>query len=117
MSDFPWRVRNYLRRFVDEGRVTTLIWFLLASYAIAGIEWTLSPANAHFFWLPNSLSFSAYLIVLSVFASAWLAVVIGGFIKCGWAGLLMLIPIKWGLFPVYLIFMIYWSCVVHGACI
>jgi hypothetical protein len=116
MSDFTWSVRDYLRRFLDEGRLTTLIWFLLASFAIAGIEWALSPQIARLWFPPISFSDRAYFTVLSVFAFLWLAVAIAGLVKCGWAGLLILIPIKWGLLPVYMIVMLVWSCT-HGNCI
>jgi|tagenome__1003787_1003787.scaffolds.fasta_scaffold20970554_4 hypothetical protein len=115
MNEFNWRVRDYARRYVDEGRIKTLVWFLIASFAIAGIEWALSPFVIRS-WLDVSLSDRTYFVVLFIFASFWSAVVIAGFLKCGWAGLLMLIPIKWGLFPVYMIVILSLACA-SGDCL
>jgi hypothetical protein len=40
------------------------------------------------------ISDGMYFAVSFALALLWLGVVIAGFIKCGWAGLLMLIPVK-----------------------
>jgi hypothetical protein len=116
LSELAWRTRDYFRRYVEEGRIKTLIWFLLASFAIAGIQWALSPPIASS-WFPVHLTDKGYFILLFAFAFLWLAVITAGLIKCGWVGLLMLIPIKWGLFPVYLIVMFYWSCAAGHGCL
>jgi hypothetical protein len=116
LSELGWRTREYLRRFVEEGRVPTLIWFLLASFAIAGIEWALSPAFYRF-WLDIRISDNSYYVFLLALASLWLVLVIAGFIKCGWPGLLMLVPIKWGLLPINLVVTIYLSCLVWHECL
>jgi hypothetical protein len=116
LSEFGWRTRDYLRRFVEDGRVATLIWFLFASFAIAGIEWALSPA-IYGLWLDIRMSDGSYFVLLLALASLWLVVVIAGFIKCGWPGLLMLTAIKWGLFPIYLFVLIYWSCLALHECL
>jgi len=108
------RTRDYVRRFIEEGRVRILVWFLIASFVVAGIEWALSPP-IYRLWLGVNLPDREYFLVLIMLAATWSAVVIAGLTKCGWAGLLMLIPMKWGLLPVYMFFAIYWSCL-HGNC-
>lgn len=115
MNDVIWRSRDYLRRFVDEGRVATLIWFLLSSFAVAGIEWALSPP-IYGLWLDVRLPDSSYFVLLFVLAAIWSVVVIAGLIRCGWPGLLMLIGIKWGLYPIYLIAALFWSCLAWHEC-
>jgi hypothetical protein len=116
LNDLSWRIKGYVRRYIEGGRVKTLVWFVIGSFAIAAIEWALAPGPSSF-WPTTSPSLETYLFVLSIFALAWTAVVIAGLIKCGWPGLLMLIAIKWGLFPLYLIVMIYWSCLALHECL
>jgi hypothetical protein len=61
-------------------------------------------------WFPVHISDSAYLTMLFAASLLWLGVVIAGLFKCGWPGLLMFIPVKWGLLPLY---MFYCMCAVH----
>jgi hypothetical protein len=93
MNATMWRVKDYVRRFVEEGRVRELIWFLLASFGIASVQWSLTPQTVPLLF-SFRISDGMYFAVSFALALLWLGVVIAGFIKCGWAGLLMLIPVK-----------------------
>jgi hypothetical protein len=109
-------VREYTRRYIDEGRWRHLIWFVLVSYGIGFSQWSLSPANAHL-WFPGiRISDGQYFAILFGLAFAWICVIGFGLKKCGWPGLLMLAGAKWGLSPFYLIGSIYWACL-HGECL
>ena len=84
MSEVAWRAKSYVRRYVEEDRVRTLCWFLLVSFVIAAVEWSLSRGSGSL-WPTASTSFETYFAVLSAFAFAWAVVVIAGIAK--WAGL------------------------------
>lgn len=105
----------WLRRYADEGHLRTLVWYLAISAAIALIEWSLSPAVGHL-WLSNfHISDRAYFSLMFSLASVWTLVVVFGLFTCGWPALVMLAWAKWGLFPLYLVGVIYWACA-HGSC-
>jgi hypothetical protein len=101
---------------VDEGRAGPLGLFLFASFAIAGAQWALSPQIAPFWFPVPDVSDSAYFTTLFALSFLWLGVAIVGLIKCGWPGLLMLIPVKYGSFAFYLIGGIHFLCAVYGEC-
>src|SRR5882724_8499708 len=101
---------EYIRSYIDEGRLRNLIWFVLASYGIAFVEWSLSPEIAPL-WSPGfRISDSLYFTILLALGFAWICVVGIGFIKCARPALLLLVGAKWGLFPFYWIGLFYWAC-------
>ena len=100
----------WLRRYADEGRLRKLVWFFLASGAIALTEWGLSP------FPHNPVSDGPYFGLLLPLAAAWAVVVAVGVFNCGWPALVMLTFIKWGLLPVYRLGLLYWACAVNNSC-
>jgi len=38
MDHLSWRIKDYLQRYIEGGRVKTLAWFAVGSFAIAAIE-------------------------------------------------------------------------------
>lgn len=111
--------REYIRHYVDDGRLHQLLWFLVISGGIAFLQWSLSPQIAYL-WVPHDfgslISDRAYFIVLFALSSIWAVVVGIGFLKCGWPALLMLVYAKWGLFSFYFWGLVFWACS-HGDCI
>ena len=89
--------RYFIRTYVDEGRLQTLIGRL---------------------WLPPvRIADDVIFIILFTLAFAWICVVGVGIKKCGWPGLLMLATVKWGLFPFFMIGFLYWACMFRGQCL
>jgi hypothetical protein len=111
------QVNEYVRSYIDEGRLRNLIWFSLASYGIAFVEWSLSPGIAHLWLPPLRISDGLYFYILFGLSFAWMCVVGVGIKKCGWPGLLMLTSAQYGLVPFYLIAFIYWACMFQGDCL
>jgi len=109
--------RAAIRRFIERRLLRPLVFFLLASFGIAFVQWSLSPEIAPHWLRPLRISDSAAFTILFALSFLWLGVVTAGLIKCGWPGLLMLIPAKYGLLPFYLIGSIYWACAVRGGCL
>jgi hypothetical protein len=105
----------WFRRYADEGRLRKLIWFVAVSAAIALVEWSLSPAVGHRWLADFHISDRAYFSLMFTLASTWTLVVVFGLFNCGWPALVMFAWVKWGLFPLYLVGLIYWACA-HGAC-
>ena len=108
---------EYIRSYIDDGRLQHLIWFAVASFGIAFVEWSLSPVNVHLWLPPVAISDGVYFNMLFVLAFAWIGVVGVGIIKCGWPGLVLLVSAKWGLFPFYLIGALEWACRFRGQCL
>ena len=109
------RMAAWARRYADEGRLRKLIWFVAASATIALVEWSLSPAIGHVWLSGLHISDGTYFSVMFALAAVWALIVVVGIFSCSWPALVMLAFVKWGLFPLYLVGMIYWACA-HGSC-
>jgi hypothetical protein len=111
------QARYFIRTYIDEGRLQNLIWFILAAYGIAFLEWSLSPEIGPLWLPPVRIADDVIFIILFALAFAWICVVGVGIRKCGWPGLLMLASVKWGLFPFFMIGFLYWACMFRGDCL
>ncbi len=107
----------WFKYYRDEGRFQKLIWFVAGSGAIAFAEWSLSPGIADQWMSRIGFSDTGYMGVLLALSAAWIVIVRVGFSCCGWPALVMLIPIKWGLYGFYFIGMLYVGCAYYDACL
>ena len=80
-----------------------LLRYAVLSYGIAAIEWLLNPVNL--LWIfpslkggPNPVFEGALLMALNVLPLVWLVVVIKGIKKSRWPSVILLLPVKWGMF-------------------
>lgn len=99
-------------------RLRTLAPFLVTSYALAIAQWALSPKHIWYWWpsefgRPDNLDFPLTFFL----AIAWIVVVVRGFKKCGWPGLIMLPSAIYGLFPFGLYIALITVCAMGGDCL
>ncbi|MGO8911575.1 MAG: hypothetical protein ACLQDM_19960 [Bradyrhizobium sp.] len=79
-----------------------LLFYAGLSCGIAAVEWALNPEFL-VQWFPRYASVPqpilefAWFAVMILLAVCWLGVVVMGILKCGWPGLILLVPVPWGL--------------------
>ncbi len=112
------KIRNY---WID-GRGPMLLRYAVLSYGIAAVEWLLSPPNL--LWVFPSVKGmqipgfdTAWWIALIGLALAWLATVVKGIYECGRPGIILLLPVMYGLFLPTLVLMLLFSCFFLHSCL
>ena len=94
------RITLAVRNYWNDGRGLILLRYAILSYSIAAVEWILAtPENVFQFFptLPHRDLDQVYLLDIFVFPAVWLGFVIKGIRKSGWPGIILLLPIKWGM--------------------
>ncbi|MBX9711994.1 MAG: hypothetical protein K2X60_13260 [Xanthobacteraceae bacterium] len=111
-----------IRNYWSSGCGPMLLRYAVLSYGIAAIEWLLSPPNL--LWVFPSIKGThfpgletAWWIALGGLALAWLATVAKGIYECGWPGVVLLLPVMYGLFLPYLVVMLLFSCFFLHSCL
>jgi hypothetical protein len=107
---------------MDREGARVLLRYGLLSYGIAAIEWLLDPKHLIAIFpslrsIHPSLSDSVILIALSILPLVWLTVVVAGIRKTGWPGIILLLPIWWGLWWWNIWAMVFLSCISGRDCL
>src|ERR1700753_1675952 len=109
----------YLGDYWD-GRGAHLLKYGALSYGIAAFEWLLNPQNGLRVFPAlkgNSAVDIPWGVLLWILPMAWLAVVSIGIKKAGWPGIILLLPIWWGLWWFNMMGMIFWYCATGRDCL
>jgi hypothetical protein len=111
-----------IRSYWNDGRGPILLRYAVLSYGIAAIEWLLNPANL--LWVFPSLKRNApsafeslWLWALSLLPLVWLVIVIKGIKKSGWPGIVLVLPVRWGMFWYIMWAMVIFSCLSGHGCL
>jgi hypothetical protein len=100
--------------------VGALLRYGFFSYGIAAIEWFLNPRNALAIF-PSLTGAKAletpWIVALWILPLVWLIVVIIGIKKTGWWGIVLLLPIWWGMYWYIIWGIIVVSCATGHDCI
>lgn len=112
-----------IRSYWNDGRGPILLRYAVLSYGFAAIEWLLDPVNL--LWIFPSLKAvrpapvfeGALLLALNVLPLLWLVIVIKGIKKSGWPGVILLLPVRWGMFWYFEWAMVFYSCLSGHGCL
>jgi len=97
-----------------------LLRYGLLSYGIAALEWLMNPGNALAIF-PSLKGTKAlegpWIAALCILPLVWLIVVVVGIKKTGWWGVVLLLPIWWGMYWYIIWILIVLSCATGHDCL
>jgi hypothetical protein len=90
-------MKSSFQAYWESGRGPSLLRFAALSCGIAAVEW-LPGKRQQLSDQQRSAGVALSTCVLALLPVAWLVTICIGIKRSGWAGLILLLPVKWGMF-------------------